>query len=291
MLSALRSILLSPLKEPQSELLARTSPTLWDVLIAFFGGLAGIIASTSREKKFTVIAGVAIATALMPPLCTVGYGLALQEWRFFFGAFYLLAINTVFISTAAYAVAQLLRFPNRMEGESGRQRVRRIIWAVVIATALPSIYLAWRVVEQTITQQRIRQYVQTEFQLPRTTVVSYHAKEIGDSTVLEVVLIGEPLDSIRIAERRQHLGRYGLKRTRLEVLQGSSPVLSAEKIRTAVLEDFYQKTERKLQSLQDSLSTLERLWLPTTRRTRSPLRLQWSSRSSFLRLRKLHSGR
>lgn len=159
---------LSPLKEPQSELLARTSPTLWDVLIAFFGGLAGIIASTSREKKFTVIAGVAIATALMPPLCTVGYGLALQEWRFFFGAFYLLAINTVFISTAAYAVAQLLRFPNRMEGESGRQRVRRIIWAVVIATALPSIYLAWRVVEQTIhPNNAFASYVQTEFQLPQ----------------------------------------------------------------------------------------------------------------------------
>ncbi|GIV51967.1 MAG: membrane protein [Candidatus Kapaibacterium sp.] len=249
---------LSPLKEPQSELLARTSPTLWDVLIAFFGGLAGIIASTSREKKFTVIAGVAIATALMPPLCTVGYGLALQEWRFFFGAFYLLAINTVFISTAAYAVAQLLRFPNRMEGESGRQRVRRIIWAVVITTALPSIYLAWRVVDETITEQRIRRYVQAEFHLPRATVVSYQVEPSGDSTMLKVVLLGEPLDSLRIAERRQHLELYGLKRMRLEILQGSSPAISTENIRTAVLEDIYQKTERKLERLQDSLIALER---------------------------------
>jgi uncharacterized hydrophobic protein (TIGR00271 family) len=249
---------LSPLKEPQSELLARTSPTLWDVLIAFFGGLAGIIASTSREKKFTVIAGVAIATALMPPLCTVGYGVALQQWRFFFGALYLFAINTVFISTAAYVVAQLLRFPNRIEAASGRQRVRRIIWAVVIATALPSIYFAWRVVEETIIQQRIRQYVHTEFQLPRTTVVSSHVKKLGDSTVLEIVLLGEPLDSLRIAERRQHLAQYGLKRMRVEVLQGGSPAISTEKIRTAVLEDFYQKTERKLESLTDSLHALNR---------------------------------
>jgi uncharacterized hydrophobic protein (TIGR00271 family) len=95
---------LSPLKEPQSELLARTSPTVWDVLIAFFGGLAGIIAATSREKKFTDIAGVAIATALMPPLCTAGYGIARFSGTFFFGALYLFTINAVFISTAVYIV-------------------------------------------------------------------------------------------------------------------------------------------------------------------------------------------
>jgi len=247
----------SPLKEPQSELIARTSPTLWDVLIAFFGGLAGIIASTSREKKFTVIAGVAIATALMPPLCTVGYGLAIREWTYFFGALYLFTINTVFISTAAYTIAQLLRFPNRMVEAAGRHRVRHIVLAVVLATVLPSIYLAWRVVNLTLTQQRIQRYVHTEFHLPHTTVVNYRTKKEADSSVLEIVLIGDMLDSAHIAERCLRLPSYGLERMRVEVLQGGGPAISTENLRTAVLEDFYQKTERKLQQLEDSLHIME----------------------------------
>lgn len=247
---------LSPLTEPQSELIARTSPTIWDVLIAFFGGLAGIIAATSREKKLTVIAGVAIATALMPPLCTAGYGIARLDGTFFFGALYLFSINAVFISTAAYIIAQVLRFPNKDEGEI-RQRVHRIVLTVVIATALPSVYLAWRVVEQTIEQQRIRSYVQNEFELPRTTVVSHYVTRKADSTILHIILVGEPLDSARLALRRQRLERYGLAHLRLDVVQGGGSAISAERLRAAVLEDFYQRSEQKLRALEDSLRMLE----------------------------------
>jgi uncharacterized hydrophobic protein (TIGR00271 family) len=113
----------SPLKEAGSELIARTSPSVWDVVIAFFGGLAGIIAAASREKKITVIAGVAIATALMPPLCTVGYGIASLQPQFIAGAFYLFSINAVFISAAAYLIAQLLRFP-KVEIANAQLRLR-----------------------------------------------------------------------------------------------------------------------------------------------------------------------
>ena len=100
---------ISPLNDAQSELLARTAPTLWDVLIALFGGLAGIVAG-SRKEKSNAIPGVAIATALMPPLCTAGFGLATAQWNYFFGAFYLFFINSVFISLSTYLIVRLLRF-------------------------------------------------------------------------------------------------------------------------------------------------------------------------------------
>ncbi|MEP5240095.1 MAG: DUF389 domain-containing protein, partial [Flavobacteriaceae bacterium] len=101
---------ITPLHEAQSELLARTNPTLWDVMIGFFGGLAGIVAG-SRKEKSNAIPGVAIATALMPPLCTAGYALANLNWYFFVGAFYLFFINSVFISVATFLIVRFLRYP------------------------------------------------------------------------------------------------------------------------------------------------------------------------------------
>lgn len=104
--------LITPLNEAHSELLARTSPSIYDVIIALFGGLAGIVAMSSKLKG-NVIPGVAIATALMPPICTAGYGLATLQFNFFFGALYLFTINTVFIAFAALIVCQFLKFPIR----------------------------------------------------------------------------------------------------------------------------------------------------------------------------------
>lgn len=106
--------LLSPIDEAHSEILSRTSPNIYDVLIAFFGGMAGIIALSSRLKG-NVIPGVAIATALMPPLCTAGYGLATWRLNFFFGAFYLFIINTVFIALATLITLKFLNFPYKEE--------------------------------------------------------------------------------------------------------------------------------------------------------------------------------
>ena len=103
---------ISPISTAHSELLARTSPTIYDVLIAFFGGMAGIVAITSK-KKGNVIPGVAIATALMPPLCTAGYGLATGQFTYFFGALYLFTINTVFIALSALLISQILKLPIR----------------------------------------------------------------------------------------------------------------------------------------------------------------------------------
>ena len=142
--------LLTPLKEAQSELLARTQPTLWDVLIAFFGGSAGIVALTRKEGGNT-IPGVAIATALMPPLCTAGYGLAHGNWQYFFGASYLFAINCVFIAFSTLLFSKLLKLPRRgLVTESKRRLQSIIITAVVLAVMIPSGYMASGLVRQEI---------------------------------------------------------------------------------------------------------------------------------------------
>jgi uncharacterized hydrophobic protein (TIGR00271 family) len=139
---------LSPISTAHSELLARTSPTIYDVLIAFFGGLAGIVAITSRQKG-NVIPGVAIATALMPPLCTAGYGLATLQFDFFLGALYLFTINTVFIALASVAISQMLEFPIWIAVEDdARKRINRWISVVIVIVFVPSIYFGYKLVQK-----------------------------------------------------------------------------------------------------------------------------------------------
>ncbi len=138
---------LSPLSEAHTELLARTTPTLWDVLIAFFGGCAGIIAHTRKDVS-TIIPGAAIATALMPPLCTVGYGIANGHWSFAVGAAYLFVINAFFIALATYLFVKLLRLPEHKEADPGRRvRVHVVIGVCMLMLTVPSAFLAYRLVQ------------------------------------------------------------------------------------------------------------------------------------------------
>lgn len=150
---------LSPISTAHSELLARTSPTIYDVLIALFGGLAGIVAISTKQKG-NVIPGVAIATALMPPLCTAGYGLATGQYDFFFGAFYLFTINTIFIAIASVWISQLLKFPIRsLIDQFKKRRIERITNAVIVIVLLPSIYFGYKLVKKEEFLQRANQYV------------------------------------------------------------------------------------------------------------------------------------
>ena len=150
---------LSPISTAHSELLARTSPTIYDVLIALFGGLAGIVAISTKQKG-NVIPGVAIATALMPPLCTAGYGLATGQYDFFFGAFYLFTINTIFIAIASVWISQLLKFPIRsLIDQFKKRRIERITNAVIVIVLLPSIYFGYKLVKKEEFLHRANQYV------------------------------------------------------------------------------------------------------------------------------------
>ncbi len=147
LLASMGYFALSPISTAHSELLARTSPTIYDVLIALFGGLAGIVAITSKQKG-NVIPGVAIATALMPPLCTAGYGLATGQFYFFFGAFYLFTINTVFIAISSVAISQILKFPIRTIVDEGqKKKVNRWISFIITLIFIPSVYFGYDLVQ------------------------------------------------------------------------------------------------------------------------------------------------
>lgn len=244
---------LSPLKEPGSELIARTTPTIWDVIIAFFGGLSGIIAALGREKRTNVIAGVAIATALMPPLCTAGYGMGTLQGRFFLGALYLFLINAVFISASAYVTLQIIRFPNKEFVDKAYQlRIRRLFLGIAIATLLPSLYVAYTVVRDAFEETRVRRFLEEGFApYSLTSVVEHKRVKVGDSVLLRLVLVGEPLNAQQVEALYALLHHtYKLPRYRLEVIQGLG---RGDLVRT----EFFRLTD-SLQVLHSRLMVYER---------------------------------
>ena len=210
---------LTPLTEAQSELLARTSPTLYDVLIALFGGAAGILA-LSTGGKGNVIPGVAIATALMPPLCTAGYGLAMGEWSFFFGACYLFFINTVFIALATYVGVRLLQFkPKQFVDKARLAVVNRYIAVIVVVTMLPAVYMTTQIIRQSVFENRVKQFVKQELNQPGTRILSEQADR--ETKTLDVVALGAALPNDMIEAARQRLADYQLADYQLNVIQGA----------------------------------------------------------------------
>lgn len=210
---------LTPLTEAQSELLARTSPTLYDVLIALFGGAAGILA-LSTGGKGNVIPGVAIATALMPPLCTAGYGLAMGEWSFFFGACYLFFINTVFIALATYVGVRLLQFkPKQFVDKARLAVVNRYIAVIVVVTMLPAVYMTIQIIRQSVFENHVKQFVKQELNQPGTRILSEHADR--ETKTLDVVALGAALPKEMIEAARQRLADYQLADYQLNVIQGA----------------------------------------------------------------------
>lgn len=258
---------ITPLHEAQSELLARTTPTLWDVLIAFFGGLAGIVAG-SRKEKSNAVPGVAIATALMPPLCTAGYGLANGNWFYFIGALYLFFINSVFISVSTFIIVRVLKYPKRkFESKASERRVKSYIWGFVLLTAIPSIYLAYNLVRQTIFEQNARNFVTSEFKLPETQVIGQEFALEKNNGIIEVTLYGKHVDDAGINLITSKLGNYGLQNCQLLVRQGYQEDLAAAtalefqkmsaNLKFGILEDLYKRNEEIISSKDAQISLLE----------------------------------
>lgn len=216
-LTATVYFLISPLGEAQSELLSRTSPTLFDVLIAFCGGAAGIIAICSGGKG-NVIPGVAIATALMPPLCTAGFGLATGHILYFLGAFYLFFINTVFITLATYVGVRLMHFQKRkILAKEQDIKTRRIIVAIIIATMIPASIMTISIVRKSLFDNNVRNYVQTELTQRGTQIISSSVEK--DSLMLRIVAVGREIDEPTRLSAEKHLEHYGMKGYRLRIIQ------------------------------------------------------------------------
>lgn len=213
-LTATVYFLISPLSEVQSELLARTSPTLYDVLIAFCGGAAGIIALCTGGKG-NIIPGVAIATALMPPLCTAGFGLATGHWLYFLGAFYLFFINTVFIALATYGGVRLFKFRQTSEKDL---KARRIMSALVVLTMIPAVFLTINIVRQSVLDNNVNRFIKAELQQRGTHIISNSIDK--DSLRLRVVAVGKEITEEHQQKAKNRMEFYGLKGYQLRVIQG-----------------------------------------------------------------------
>lgn len=247
---------ISPLSSAQSELLARTTPTVWDVLIGFFGGLAGIVALTRKEKT-NVIPGVAIATALMPPLCTAGFGLATGHWSYFFGAFYLYIINFVFIAFSAFLVVRAFSISERKYvDEKLAKRAQKYIIAIVIATILPSSYLAYELVQEELFKSKANAFIASEFNFQNATISQV---KINQKThVIKIFLVGDHISQKELEPIRLKLAGAGLAGATLRVYQsGEKEELDIVGLKADIITEFYKKSKIDIEAKTKEIEKLK----------------------------------
>lgn len=222
--------LLTPFKEAQSEILARTTPNIYDVLIAFFGGLVGVIAVT-RVEKGNPVAGVAIATALMPPLCTAGYGLAIGEFGYFAGALFLYAINCVFICIATFVMVKYLRYPAvGLVDNKKASSVRNWITFITLLMIVPSVYFAYRFVQQQRFYEKVSRYIQQEYEHKGNTIIYRKTYYSSNPRRIELAFLTRRFTAEQIREEQKKLEDFGIENTRIVIRQDSAFLAKATQI-------------------------------------------------------------
>ncbi len=260
----------SPLTIVQSELLARTSPTIWDVLIATFGGFAGIVAQTRQDRTTPVIPGVAIATALMPPLCTAGFGIASGEWQYFLGALYLFSINAVFIALSCFIIVRfVMRFETKQQlNPQETKRVGRIMASIVLIMIVPSCIMAYSIVQRTIFETSAKSFIRKVFVFEESEVVNSSIKydPRGKGNSIEVVMVGEPLSEDAIVMANNQLPLFSLHGTKLLVRQ----INKSDNMDNATIgkllksnADIIDEKNNAIKKLESELAKLSRDTLPT----------------------------
>lgn len=212
--------ILTPISTAQSELLARTSPTIYDVLIALFGGFAGIVAISSRNKG-NVIPGVAIATALMPPLCTAGYGLATMQLKFFYGAFYLFTINSVFIAIASMLISQILKFPIRdIIDASKKKRINQIISVIIALVFIPSIYFGYQLIQKERFSENADKYIANISNYEGNFLLKSNVD--SDKRIINLIYAGKNLTEEQKERIKEKALSFNLKQSKIIIEQGLS---------------------------------------------------------------------
>lgn len=256
--------LLTPFGDVQSELIARTRPHLLDVLIAIFSGIALIVAKTQKGTVASVIFGVAIATALMPPLCTAGYGLANANWKFFFGAFYLFLINSVFIALSTWLIVKYLKFPlaTYMNPEK-QKKVKNAILIISLLIIIPSGFTFWNTIQESIFANNAEKFVGENFEFEGTDVINKKITYDKDTlSLIEVYLIGEIIPVSTEKKLQKKLVEYDLDKTKLKIYQSKDKSdeiagkLSAD-VKSGILEEIYKKNEDLLNDKDAKISFLE----------------------------------
>ncbi|GAB3923177.1 DUF389 domain-containing protein [Larkinella terrae] len=264
---------LSPLHLAQSELLARTSPTVWDALVAFFGGLAGIVASSRREKVTNVIPGVAIATALMPPLCTAGYGIATANPYYFAGAFYLFLINGICISLATFLIVRFLGYHQKQYPTPEiERRIRQTIWLSVLIVVIPSTYLGYQIVRKTIFEESARRFVANECNFQYRQVINYSAHFNRKHSSVELTLVGEPFPKDSITFLRAKMPAYGLGDASLVVKQGSfkDTEIDVDALKNSLTDQVIKYSQSSIARKDHTIDSLRR-YIDLTQSTHVPV--------------------
>ena len=211
------------------ELIARTFPDVRDVIIALSGGLALIVALSRRNKSLNTIAGVAIATALMPPLCTAGYGLATGKWDFFRGAIFLFSINTVFIASSTFIVVRFLKFPYEEYANSKRRKtISQVITVLAIAILVPSVYMFYNLYKKSDFTQKVTNLIEKvkaeKGILILDVDVHYATKKI------EFAVIGKSLSKDDISKFEEDMKQMGYDKCNFKVMQNAGNIETLNKI-------------------------------------------------------------
>jgi len=248
--------LLSPFKAVQSEMLARTAPNIYDILIAFFGGLVGVIAVT-RVEKGNPIPGVAIATALMPPLCTAGYGLAIGNISYFLGAMFLYSINCVFICIATFSIVKYLKFP--LVEETNLLQMKRVkygITVLIFVLLIPSVLFAYSLFKQQKFNQLIEIFLEEEFAHKGNVIIFKHLDYASNPKKVEVAFLSEQFSASDIIGYNQKLSRIS-KNTKLifkqyEGIKNLKGDILNEIFRAQLLKDSKKNENSKLEQVLTS---------------------------------------
>lgn len=261
-LTAYIYFLISPLKEVTPELYSRTYPTILDVLVAIFGGLALIVAKTKKGTIASVIFGVAIATALMPPLCTVGYGLAIGNMAWASGALYLFSINAVFIALSTFVVSKILGFPLvKYANQKKRKRIAQIASAVAIVVIIPSVFLFVNLLKIQVYESKAKEYLSQVVQYEGAQTIKY--EQNFKRKEIEVYLIGKVVPMSTINKWKEGLNNYEvLKESKLIIHQGTNESIGdigllSSQVKSGILEDLYLKNQEVIENKDLQITFLE----------------------------------
>lgn len=237
-----------------TELLARTNPSIYDVMIAFFGGIAGIL-ELARKDKGTVLSGVAIATALMPPLCTVGYGIANLNWHYAGGALYLFFINCVFIALATFLAVKYLRFPLVAEKEGRFSRGVISYGILILVVLVPSLFTGYNITNENTFTKNARHFIKENQAIGGTYIYDYAVDFQQKPYMLTLSLAGESLSNESRALLYSNAEKHGISHS--QILFKEDATIEVRRLNeTEVMRDWLASTEAQLRQRDDSIRTL-----------------------------------
>lgn len=250
--------LVSPLElENPTELLARTNPTIYDVLIAFFGGFAGII-EISRKDKGTVISGVAIATALMPPLCTAGFGLASGSIKYFAGAMYLFFINSIFIAIATFLTVKYLQFPMAtFTDPAKKKKVSRWIAALTIVIIIPSVYSAIVMIRENNFNHTAKEFIADNKEMSRSYIYDYRIYTHSKPPRIELFIAGETLSPDGLSAIYRSARKFGLNDDQILITQNAATDQSEMTDRVAI-QSIYERSDQEIRKREETIASMQK---------------------------------